>query len=98
MSKRGGYLGGSTIIGAGISQDIDRILDAEAKAALRQRPIASAPVQGERERDEQRLQEIKQRQEAREAELRKRAGQPGRRRHRRGKRSRLARNNPLSRK
>jgi len=97
MSKRGSYLGGSTIIGAGISQDIDRILDAEAKAALRERPIVSAPVQGERERDEQRLQDIKRRQEAREAALRRRVGQSGRRRHTRSKRNRSARNIPLPR-
>jgi hypothetical protein len=60
--RRGSYYGGSTIISARAECSLDRQLDAEDQDALKHRPIASTPVAGERETDEQRLKEILERQ------------------------------------
>lgn len=60
MKRRGNYHGGNTIIRRGQYHDFEQFAD-EALQERRRRPVASAPVKGERERDEQRLREINER-------------------------------------
>jgi hypothetical protein len=53
-------------IGAGFGEKqnalVEKLLEKEAKSRLREAPIASAPIPGERSRDLERLAEIRRRQ------------------------------------